>query len=85
MKAGARKAGGVRQAEALAAIKLFEEQQVDWNWNDLAKALGISVQHARNVMEALTLKGALQHSVTIVRKRRLVLTPEAPSLISQAA
>lgn len=68
---------GARQQEAIEAIRKFEVELVDWNWHDLARALGISVQHARNVMEALTLKGTLQYATCTVRKRRLALVDES--------
>lgn len=71
---------GARQLEAIEAIKRFQADQLDWDWSTLAEELDISVQHARNVMEALTLKGVLHHEVTTVKKRRLVLAPDAEQL-----
>ncbi len=77
MKAGTKKVeAGTRQEQAISAIRDFESKQVDWDHNDLAKALSISVQHARNVMQALTFQGQLHHAVATVRKRRLVINTE---------
>lgn len=67
---------GERQAQAITAIRDFEAKQVDWDHNDLSRVLGISVQHARNVMSALTFSGQLHHEIATVKKRRLVINTE---------
>lgn len=69
-----------RTNEAIAAIRQLETEQVDWDAAELAKRIGVSVQHARNIIVRLTFRGTLQYAVATVKKRRLVLDAAVPAV-----
>lgn len=76
---------GQRQRAAIEAIKAFEKKQTDWDAHELAEACGISVQHARNVMLALTFNGTLEFQDGVVVKKRRLMLSEAAKSPSRAA
>lgn len=66
---------GDTEARAIEAISKLESLQVDWGPRELAAAIDISLQHARNIIMRMTYRGALQYADVVVKKRRLVLQP----------
>lgn len=69
----------------LKAIRAFEKDNIDWQLTDLSKAVGISSQHAHNIVVRLTFHGVLHHAEVIVKKRRLVLADGGFSIAQQSA
>lgn len=76
---------GSRLTEALAAIRQFEADQVDWGYRKLALTIGCDPGQARALVATLVLKGRLEYRETTVRKMLPVLTDAATGVESQAA
>jgi hypothetical protein len=59
-------------------IRELEAQQHDWNEHSIAERCALSVQHARNILKALTFNGTLKfQDNVVVKKTRLVLSDSA--------
>lgn len=69
---------GDTTASVIASIRELEAGQVDWTEHTVADRCAISVQHARNILKALTFNGTLRFKDdVIVKKTMLVLSDVA--------
>jgi len=68
---------GVRHAQVLKAIAGFEATEADWSFKEIAQAIGVSPQQARTLVATLTMKGLLEPTIRVVKKRGVVLSDAA--------
>lgn len=67
---------GQRLAEARHAIAGFIAAQKDWDYSDVAEAIGVDRGQARALLATLLMRGHLELREVLVRKLGLVLTTE---------